>query len=404
MSWECGDDWLIQLWSIDDKLAFLNNGSYGAVPKQVQRHRALIQQEIERNPVNFLARELPAKLTEQRVLLSSWLNVDSDSIAFVQNATSGMSAILRSLKFSAGDEILFHDHGYRWIWQALENLSFQTGVVIKTAKLPWPALSAAQLLESFEREISQKTKLVICDHISSPSGLVFPVAEMISLAQSKGVTILIDGAHAPGALDLNLGSLKPDLYVGNLHKWACAPRGTAFIHVSQAFREVIRPECLSYCGGRGHFLSSSNLSDFFDWNGTVDFSAWLSTSEALSFNETLGWSQLFSNRKKLLNRVKKIFLQELKGLVVPEIPDEMSGPMWAFQWPLARGLIPSAEIAFQIARDLYQRDQIEVPVFYFKDGIYIRVSAQAFNKLNDYERLLKAVLSHRLSATRKRVR
>ncbi|MEY2987903.1 MAG: isopenicillin N-epimerase [Pseudomonadota bacterium] len=392
------------LWSLDFRLTFLNNGSYGAVPIRIQHFRNSVLEEIEKNPVKFLSRDLPERLDEQRLSLARWLEADAEGIAFTQNATSGIGSVLRSLNFAPGDEVVFHDHGYRWVRQGLENLARHSGVVIKTAAVSWPSATNEQVITAFDRLIGSKTKLVICDHISSPTALVFPVAELVALARAKGVPILVDGAHAPGALELKLGHLNPDFYVGNLHKWACAPRGTAFIYVGQEHRSVIRPESLSYCGGQGHFQSGTRLSDFFHWNGTTDYSGWLSTTEALAFNEELGWDQLFRNRKSMLEKVKTLFQQELIGIGQYLQPAVMQGPMWTFEFPLKQQVTPSAENAQLIAGDLYRFDQIEVPVFYFKNGIYIRVSAQAFNKLSDYERLLKALLAHRLLAAREGIR
>ncbi len=400
MRWQCGDERITRLWSLEAGLTFLNNGSYGALPLRVQQYRNRLLAEIEKNPVKFLARELPQKLDEQRSALARWLEADAAEVSFVHNVTSGISAVLRSLKFAPGDEIVFHDHGYRWVRQGLENLARQTGVVIKTAVVDWPDASSAQVVEAFEKVINPKTKLIICDHISSPTALVFPLSELISLARFRGALVLIDGAHAPGALQLSMRQIDPDFYVGNLHKWACAPRGTGFIYASKRFRDVIRPESLSYCYGQGHFQRNSLPSDFFHWNGTTDFSGWLSTIEALAFNEELGWNQLFENRKILLDKVKFQFQKELMGAERYSTPREMQGPMWTFEFPLTKKATPSAEIAHLIASDLFEHQKIEVPVFYFKNGIQIRVSAQAFNKLSDYERLLTVLLSHRLSAAR----
>jgi isopenicillin-N epimerase len=404
LRWECGDELVNQLWSLEPSIAFLNNGSYGAVPIRVQRYRNSVLAEIEKNPVKFLSRSLPERLEDERIALAGWLEADAAGIAFIQNATSGIGSVLRSLHFAPGDEIVFHDHGYRWVRQALENLASQTGVVIKFAVLAWPSVSNEQVVSAFEKVIGPKTKLIICDHISSPTALVFPVSEIVALARAKGVLVLVDGAHAPGAIDLRLGKLEPDFYVGNLHKWACAPRGTGFIYVGPGHRDIIRPESLSYCGGQGHFQRSDRLSDFFHWNGTTDFSAWLTTTEALSFNEELGWEQLFKNRKNLLDKVRLLFQQELKGCELCSTPPEMQGPMWTFEFPLKPHTTPSVETAQWIAADFYRHDRIEVPVFYFNNRVYVRVSAQAFNKLSDYERLLGAMRAHRFSAAGKRIR
>lgn len=404
MNWECGTEEVSQLWSLDPSVIFLNNGSYGAVPLRVQQKREQILTEIERNPVRFLSRDLPERLNEQQRTLARWLNGDAEGFAFVPNATSGIGSVLRSLTLTHGDEIVFHNHGYRWVKQALENLASRTGVVLKIAVLDWPEASTNQICQAFEKEMSPRTKLLICDHISSPSALVFPVAELILFARSKGVPVLVDGAHAPGALELNMETLDPDFYVGNLHKWACAPRGTGFVYVRPEFRAAVKPESLCYSGGQGHFQKGVQMSDYFHWNGTTDFSAWLSTSEAIAFNDLLGWENLISKRLKLLNNAMIMIEENLEGSARYRMPSEMQGPMWTFELPLLPQVTASVEVALQIASDLYRHNRIEVPVFFFNKCVFVRVSAQAFNKLSDYERLMTALLSHPFLATRERIR
>lgn len=403
MDWNCGDDWVVRLWSLDNGTAFLNNGSYGAVPVQVQNRRIEFLSRQEENPVRFLSRELPSLLERERNALAVWLNAEPDGLALIHNATSGLGAVLRSLKFDQHDEIVFHDHGYRWVKQALENLSRQCGVVVKTAEVPWPVVTTDEIVKAFEKQLTKRTKLIICDHITSASALVYPVEEIVSLAASRKIPVLVDGAHAPGALELDLKTLGADFYVGNLHKWACAPRGAGFLSVKPQFRCVIRPESLSYSGGQGYLSGGARMTDFFDWNGTTDVSSWLCISEALAFNQMLGWNLLRSNRVKLLNSVRELFFDTFQVWEQHDLASELSGPLWTVELPLAEGVIPSAGLGLQISQDFFEKARIEVPVFHFKDRICVRVSAQAFNQLNDYQRLVNAIQAHPQLAARKGV-
>ena len=402
MNWSCGEDKIKKLWGLDPAIAFLNHGSYGSVPFSVQKFQSQIRDEIEKNPVDFLARKLPSKLQEQRVCLGNWLNVEENSLAFVSNATAGVGSVLSSMHWSSDDEIIFHSHGYGWVRQALANLSARSGVVIREAKIPWPALSEGEVVSAFEAEFSEKTRLLICDHISSPTAIIFPVAEIVASAKKHGIPVLVDGAHAPGLVPIDVSAIDADFYTGNLHKWFGAPRGSAFLFVKKDFQSVVRPESLSYSGGVTHHHHDSNFCGYFDWTGTRDFSSWLSLSSALEFNEFLGWNELFKKRKDLLLEARDLFeltlgLQELRLT-----PESMLSAMCTIEWPLRHGVQASVQLARNLSEELLNKNKVEVPIFCFDNRLYFRVSAQAYTRLEDYIRLSDAIVAHRFSAVRKR--
>lgn len=400
MSWICGETKIRELWGLDPTIAFLNHGSYGAVPTQVLKVKERISAEIESNPPDFLARRLPMRLQEQKGCLSSFLNVESDGLVFVPNATNGVGAVLRSMPFSAGDEIVFHDHGYGWVRQGLQNLSLQKGVLVKEAVIRWPAVTDSEIVESFLKQINSRTRLVVCDHVSSPTAIIFPVSKIIEAARSMGVPVLVDGAHAPGFVPLDLKYLDPDFYIGNLHKWICAPRGSAFLFVKDKFRRWVRPESLSYSGGITHNRYDYDFSGYFDWTGTFDFSSWLSVSSALQFNEGLGWQRIFEQRKKLLLEAKSLFEHDLQIASSEFVGDHFLSAMLTVPWPLQSTVEPTPSLAREISSELLKKNKVEVPVFCFGNRLYFRVSAQAYNRIDDYQRLSDAVVSHRLSAVR----
>ncbi|MFZ9521428.1 MAG: aminotransferase class V-fold PLP-dependent enzyme, partial [Silvanigrellaceae bacterium] len=277
--WSYGDESIRSLWSLDSETIFLNHGSYGAVPLKVRDAFCKVQNQIEENPVCFLSRELPDKLMSVRREVARRLNAESDGIAFVSNATSGVGAVLSSFPFQKGDEIVFHNHGYGWVRQGLQNLAVKTGVVVREAMIPAYPKDSDEIVEAFDRNLSSKTKLVICDHVTSPTALVFPVREIAELAHNNGISVLVDGAHAPGFMELDLQSLGVDFYTGNFHKWVCAPRGSAFLWVAPQWRGVVRPQSLSYSGGVTHHRWDDTFTGYFDWTGTSGVAAWLAVPD-----------------------------------------------------------------------------------------------------------------------------
>ena len=394
MSWICGEQSIRELWGLDPSVAFLNHGSYGAVPHAVHRERLAVIQNIEKNPADFIARQLPQRISEQRRNLAAWLNAQPQTLAFVPNATSGIGAVLASLSWQPGDEIVFHSHGYGWVRQGLSNLAARYRVVVKEAHIPWPRASDDLIVSSFEEQMSERTKLLICDHVSSPTALAFPLKRIISAAHARGVRVLVDGAHAPGFLPLDIGILGPDFYVGNLHKWVCAPRGAAFLYVNESHRDAIRPESLCYSGGIAHHSHSCDFVDYFDWTGTTDFSAWLSIAAALEFNAYLGWTELFRNRRQLLLEAKRLLITALNLNHVQIGGDENAYAMLTLPWPLRHHIEPSIALARILSEWLLREHRVEVPVLCFENRIYFRVSVQAYNCLDEYQRLAQAIALH----------
>jgi selenocysteine lyase/cysteine desulfurase len=344
LNWVCGEQKIRDLWALDPSVAFLNHGSYGAVPLPVQQHRSRVINEIESNPANFLARHLPSRLMQERRRLATWLNVAPESLAFVPKATSGIGAVLSSIEWTPGDEIVFHSHGYGWVRQGLSNLAARHRVVIRDARIPWPMTSDDLIVEAFQEQLNERTRLLICDHVSSPTALTFPLERNINVARAQSVQVLIDGAHAPGYLQLDLETLDPDFYTGNLHKWVCAPRGAA-----------------------------------------------------LDFNAALGWDLLLGNRRRLLLDAKNLLISDLKLDPDQVANDERLFAMLTVPWPLLPLIRPSAALAREMSEWLLREHQVEVPVLCFEDKMYFRISAQAYNRISEYQRLADAIAVHPFS-------
>lgn len=392
-TWSYGDEFVRGLWDLDPHVAFLNHGSYGAVPRAVQTRHFEIQAEIEKNPVKFLSRDLPEKLSVVREDMARWLRTDPEGLAFVPNATSGVGAVLTSLRFQPGDEIVFHNHGYGWVRQGLNQLSAQAGVVIREADIPVVPRDATQVAQAFADVITKKTKLLICDHVTSPSALIFPVQAIVRLAHDAGIPVLVDGAHAPGFLPLDLSKIDADFYTGNFHKWLCAPRGCAFLSVAPQWRHVIRPQSLSYCGGVTHHRLDQSLTGFFDWTGTNHFASWLTLPSALEFHNQLEWPRVFFERHSLLLEGYSLLLKSQK-LDTESLPAQSFwGAMATVPWKAKGQVTPSYELARTLTKKIYEQSRIEVPVIFFKDSLFVRISAQIYNTLAEMQRLAEALKS-----------
>jgi isopenicillin-N epimerase len=389
--WSCGDEAIRNLWSLDSNTIFLNHGSYGGVPLKVREEYASIQSQIEKNPVKFLSRELPEKLMDTRRTIAQRLNADPEGFAFVSNATSGVGAVLASLPFTEGDEIVFHNHGYGWVRQGLQNLARSKGVVVREALIPMQPNGKSEIVSAFEKIIGKKTKLVVCDHVTSSTALIFPVQEIVELARSKGVPVLVDGAHAPGILDLDLQKTGADFYTGNFHKWVCAPRGSAFLSVAPQWRGVVRPLSLSYSGGVTHHLWDQSFVGYFDWTGTNDFAAWLAVPEAFRFHDNLGWQRIFSERKSLLLEGYRLYRDKIVCLEADICKTELLAAMVTLPLPQIENFAADPAGAKQLTRFIYEKFKIEIPAVCFDGKLYVRASAQIYNRLSDFERLADAI-------------
>lgn len=382
MTWTPGSPTIKSLWGLDPSVTFLNHGSFGATPRAVLVDQARWRDEMEREPVEFLARRLPRLLAEVRGTVARFLGADPEGLAFVANATTGVNAVLRSLSWSPGDEILLADQSYNAVKQTVRYLRDHAGVVPVEAHIPFPIRDPEEITAAFAAALTPRTRLLLVDHVVSPTALVCPVEALVALARSRGIPILVDGAHAPGMVPLQLDALGADFYTGNLHKWAFAPKGAAVLWVAPAWRDRIHPMSISHAYRAGYVHE-------FDWTGTVDPSAWLALPAALEFHASLPG----------LNEVNHGLVQEGRRRVAEALGTELPHPddprLYA---NLATVAVPGAfdgDFAALQARTtrLYERHRIEVPFMAFDHRVWLRVSGQAYNHPDDYLRLAEALRS-----------
>jgi isopenicillin-N epimerase len=376
-------------WGLDPEIVFLNHGSFGACPRAVLAEQAEIRARIEREPVLFLGRELEARLDGVRAELGPFLGAAPEDLAFVPNATTGVNAVLRSLEFEPGDEILITDHGYNACNNAVDFVCSQSGARRTQARVPFPIASEDGVIEAVLAALTPRTRLVLFDQVTSPTGLVFPAARLVALLRERGVEALVDAAHAPGMLALDLNATGAAFTTGNCHKWMCTPKGTAFLHVRRDLQERVRPTVTSHGANRRHPTRSRYLLEF-DWVGTQDPSGLLAIPAALRFFRELlpgGWQELRQRNHALALEGRQLLLRALA--VEAPAPETMLGSLVSVPLPALDAL--DSEAWDPLQAELFRAHRIEVPLFSFGGRRLLRISAQIYNERAEYQRLVDAL-------------
>lgn len=377
-------------WSLDPEVLFLNHGSFGACPTAVLQRQSELRARLEAEPVRFLHREVEPLLDEARAALGAFLDADPDDLGFVTNATTGVNTVLRSLRFEPGDELLTTDHEYNASRNALEYAASRWGAKVVVAKLPWPLSSPDAVVDTVLAHVTPRTRLLLVDHVSSQTAVVMPVARLIATLRERGVETLVDAAHAPGMLPLSLRTLGAGYYTGNCHKWLCAPKGAAFLHVRRDLQPGLKPVAVSH----GHNSGRKDRSQFrldFDWTGTHDPSAFLCVPEAIRVVGGLlpgSWPAVMeSNRAKAL-AARKLLCERLR--VTPDCPEEMVGSMATVRLPDGFPERPEPPLFVDpLHLRLFDEHRIEVPIVPWPrpPHRHVRVSAQLYNTHAEYEAL-----------------
>ena len=386
-------------WLLEDGLAFLNHGSFGACPREVIEEQARLRAELERNPVRFLWREVEGRLDAARNELARFVGADTQELAFVPNATTAVNSVLRSLDFQHGDEIVVTDHGYNACNNVAAECARRSGAKVVTARIPFPIARSEEAVAAILASVTPHTRLVLVDHVTSPTALVLPVEEIIRELEPRGIAVFVDGAHAPGMLPLELRALRPSFYTGNLHKWVCAPRGAGFIFARRDRQQGLQPAVISH-GYNTPREGRSPFHDAFDWQGTLDLTAWLTVPAALRFCDNLllgGWPALMRQNHALVCDARRLLCERL-GIELP-CPDSMLGSMATLPLPAALQEKNAGESRAVIARfdplqsALLERHHIEVPVVRWGSPPqrWLRISSHAHNSREDYTRLADAL-------------
>lgn len=368
-------------WALDPDFLTVNHGSYGATPHSVRAAQDVWRMRMEAQPTRFFAREYPAAIRDAATALAGFLHAAPENLAFVPNATTGCNAVLRSLRFGPGDEILVLGHVYNAVRNTARHVAERTGARVVEAEIPFPRPTPEEILESLTRALSRRTRIAVLDHITSASALVLPIARMIALCHDAGVPVLVDGAHAPGQVPLDLSALGADWYTGNCHKWLMAPKGCAFLYATPARQADLHPVTISHGYMQGFAAE-------FDWTGTADPSPYLAVSAALDFCARLGGAGLMARNAALAAEATALLAARL-GTEAGARP-EMAAAMGLVRLPIRAEATPA--LALMMREKLFAAGT-DAPVNALVGALWLRISAQAYNDIADYERLAEILSS-----------
>ncbi len=375
---ECGAA-LRHEWALDWDFLTVNHGSFGATPSRVLTAQEKWRRQMEAQPSRFMRLVLPDALRRAADALGRFLGVPGEEIAFLDNATTGCNAVLRSLELRQDDEVLVLAHVYGAVRNTVRYVTERAGARLVEAAIPFPRPREDDIAAAIEAALTPRTRLAVLDHITSASALVLPVARLVAVCHARGVPVLIDGAHAPGQVTLDLKEIDADWYVGNCHKWLCAPKGAAFIWARPSRQAGIHPVTISHGLGQG-FLAE------FDWTGTRDPSAYLAVPDAIALHEEMGGAALRQRNHALAVAATRMIAQRLN--TEPGADPAMMGAMGLVRLPL------EGEISVERARALRMKlleAGTDCPLHDLAGSIWLRLSAYAYNEMADYEKLAELV-------------
>jgi len=362
-------------WALDWDWLHINHGSFGAAPRVVLAEQQDWRRRMEARPSWFMHHILPRALSEAAEQLGGFVGAEAKDIVFVENVTAGCNAVLRSVRLRPHDEVLVLAHGYQAVRNAVRYVTDRAGARIIEATVPFPRPQPAAIAASIGAALTPRTRLAVIDHITSPSALVLPVEDIVAVCRSAGVPVLIDGAHGPGQLPLDLRAIGADWYAGNCHKWLCAPKGCGFLWAAPSRQADLHPVTISHGFGKGFHAE-------FDWTGTTDRTAFLSIGAAIDFHHRLGGPSLMARNAALAAEASALLCERLD--VEPGCEEPMTNAMRVIRVPLAGAATP--KLANEL-RDRLLSERADAPIHAIGGSIWMRISAHAYNEIDDYERL-----------------
>jgi len=370
---------------LDPDVVFLNHGSFGACPRPVFEAYQAWQREMERQPVQFLGYRFGGLMAAARACLADYLGVAPRDLVYVPNATTGVNIVARSLArvLRPGDEIVTTDHEYGACDRAWRAVCEMTGAAYRRVPIPLPVTSHADVVERVWSAVGPRTRVLFISHITSPTALTLPVGALCTRARQAGILSLVDGAHAPGQIALNLADVGADFYTGNCHKWLCAPKGAAFLYARPEARDRVVPLVVSW-GGDSFLATGDAFIDELEFAGTRDYSPALAVPAAIDFQATRDWPAVRA-RCHALAREARARLIDIPG-IRPIHPDDDA---WFAQ--MATVELPGGSDAWAIKDRLYDDHRVEIPTIVWDGRPLLRVSIQGYNTPADVEALIAAV-------------
>ena len=365
---------------LDKNITFLNHGSYGSCPIPVFEDYQKWQRKLEKQPVEFLTNDLWEALKHSRVTLSKFVGCDEDEVLFFSNPTSAIANVINSLNLNDGDEVLMTDHEYGALVRQWNLWGEKNNVKIKQQKVPVPVTSKDMFIDNFWRGVSKKTKVIFISQITSPTAIIFPVKEIVDLAKNKGILTIIDGAHVPGHIDLNIHSLGCDFFTGAIHKWLCGPKGSSFLFVKKSHQDWVKPIIYSW-GKDGNDPGPTEFLQDFQWQGTRDMSSFLTIPKAMDFFGR----HIQPNQEYCRKMTLEMFSNFISMLGTEPLT---TGCQWIGQ--MVSHPLP-VNSPLEIKDILMEKYKVEIPIFEWNGNRYIRSSFQVYNEKKDIDSLMSAL-------------
>ena len=370
------------LFLLNPEFTHLNHGSFGACPKPIFDNYQSFQLEMERDPVYFIQKKFAQHLAKAKFALSTFINCDANDFIFTPNPTVAINTVMRSLNLKEGDEILTTNHEYGAMDRTWHFYCKNSGVKYIRQTISLPIISKEHILDEFWKGLTAKTKIIFLNQISSATALIFPVKEICDKARELGITTIIDGAHVPGHIDLDIKDLNPDYYTGTLHKWMLSPKGSSFLYVRKELQNQIDPLVVSW-GYESLAPGKSQFLDYHEYQGTNDNSAYLCTPAVIEFLQKNNWSEKSAVAKTLVLENYLRFCKLLGSQEIAPLSAEFFGQMAS---------VPIKTTKPQELKDLlYDRYKIQVPIPVLNDNVYLRYSINAYNSQADLDVLYKAL-------------
>ena len=370
-------------WLLRDDITFLNHGSFGALPRRIYEEQADWRKRIEAEPIELIARRRVELLGVAKRKIADFVHAEPDDFGFVTNATEGINAVLRSMRLRAGDELLTTSHVYNAVRKAMQYVASGADATYREVDVPLPVASSDQIAERVLSGLSNRTRLLVIDHVTSPTALIFPIRKIIAECNARKIDVLVDGAHAPGMLPLDIPSLGASYYTGNLHKWAASPKGTGFLWVRKDRQADIHPLIVSHHYGEG-FVAE------FGWQGTRDLATWLAAPAGLSFMAELGWDNVMTHNHAMATWVQRLLCKRWNVQPISPVDGSLLGSMASIKLPGKLADLTDSQ-ALHLNQRLYNEFKIEVPIMAWNGHVLARPCCQVYNTPSEYEWLADVI-------------
>ena len=389
-------------WNLKESTIFLNHGSFGACPTEVLSYQNKLRKQLESDPVHFMDVTSKELLAEAIEVFAQFINADKEGLIFLPNATSGVNTVLRSLSLEPGDEIIIPDHTYQACWNAVDFVTQRANAKTVVVPITFPIENSEQVTEKIISHVTKKTKLALIDTVTSPTGIRLPFEQIVSELQSQNVDVLLDAAHGPGIVNLDLKNLQPAYATGNAHKWLCTPKGAAFLYIREDKRSQIRPLSISH-GASVNGTINEKIRLEFDWTGTQDITPWLCIPKSIEYVGSLlegGWPEIMKHNRDMAIEARNIIIDVLQ---TPKLcPDSMIVGLSAVALPGEEVATKSVLEPDPLHTLLFEKYRIQVPVFGWPhhNKRYLRIASYLYNSIEEYEYLAE-VLKKEIRTRRK---